>query len=170
MEYIKTGLAISVGLIAVIWDLRYRKIPNWLNFTAIGAGIAINLIFNLREWYLPFVGMLLGFLFFFAPLALGGIGAGDVKLFMALGSICGPSRICWIMLYSALAGGLLALATLIRRCGVKGAGLKLYFWLLSLTNKNNRRVIFNDKSGSRIDIPYGVAIFAGLVTVLLINP
>ena len=46
---------------------------------------------------------------------IGATGAGDVKLFAALGTWLGPGRIGSAFVYTAIAGGLLALIIAIRR-------------------------------------------------------
>ncbi|MDP1222720.1 A24 family peptidase, partial [Klebsiella pneumoniae] len=46
---------------------------------------------------------------------IGATGAGDVKLFAALGTLLGPSRIGMAFLYTGIAGGLLALLIAMQR-------------------------------------------------------
>jgi prepilin peptidase CpaA len=46
---------------------------------------------------------------------IGATGAGDVKLFAALGTLLGPKAIAMAFLYTALAGGLLAVIVAARR-------------------------------------------------------
>src|SRR5205809_160479 len=46
---------------------------------------------------------------------IGATGAGDVKLFAALGTWLGPAHIVMAFLYTAIAGGLLAVAVAARR-------------------------------------------------------
>ena len=45
----------------------------------------------------------------FVQFALGGMGAGDVKLMGALGAWLGPSDAFWLVLYTGIAGGVMAL-------------------------------------------------------------
>ena len=45
----------------------------------------------------------------FVAYALGGMGAGDVKLLAALGAWLGPREAPWLALYTGVAGGLTAL-------------------------------------------------------------
>jgi prepilin peptidase CpaA len=54
-------------------------------------------------------GCLLGAGLFFPLFALGGMGAGDVKLVGALGAWLGPGQAVWVVLSSAIAGGVLGL-------------------------------------------------------------
>src|SRR4029453_4022359 len=46
---------------------------------------------------------------------IGATGAGDVKLLAAIGSLVGPSLALRVCLYSAVAGGVLALAVAAHR-------------------------------------------------------
>ena len=54
---------------------------------------------------------------FLLPFVMGGMGGGDVKLFAALGAWLGWSGILITALLSAVAGGMVALAALIRNNG-----------------------------------------------------
>jgi prepilin peptidase CpaA len=96
---------------AGIYDLRTRKIPNWLNLSGLILGIGLN-VFFLQSHGL--VVALLGFglsLLIYVPLYLvRGMGAGDVKLMAAIGSIAGPQNWLIIFLVTALLGGAAALA------------------------------------------------------------
>ena len=47
--------------------------------------------------------------------ALGATGAGDVKLMAAVGSLLGPLTVINAVLYTAIAGGVLALTVAIKR-------------------------------------------------------
>ena len=46
---------------------------------------------------------------------IGATGAGDVKLFAALGTLLGPKAIAMAFLYTALAGGAIAIVVAMRR-------------------------------------------------------
>ena len=46
---------------------------------------------------------------------IGATGAGDVKLFAALGALLGPGRIATAFFYTALAGGVLAIFVALQR-------------------------------------------------------
>jgi prepilin peptidase CpaA len=50
---------------------------------------------------------------------LGATGAGDVKLFGAVGALLGPSGIMFAFIYTALSGGVLALLVAARRRRVR---------------------------------------------------
>lgn len=98
------------AVIACISDLRTRRIPNVLTFGAAAAGVLFHIATH--GWEGAFAGVagwMVGVAVFFAPYALGGMGAGDVKLLGALGAWLGPVEAIWLALYTGMAGGLIAL-------------------------------------------------------------
>jgi len=59
------------------------------------------------------LGIIVPFLLLIVLYALRMLGAGDVKLFSAIGAVLGVRAALWIMAYSFLAGGVIALIILI---------------------------------------------------------
>jgi len=105
----------AVGAVAVVEDLRSRRIPNWL----IASGIAAGLLCGGARAGWPGLGMAsagaaTGFVLFLVFYLLGGMGAGDIKLLAAFGALLGPAEIFTAAVLAAAAGGLLALASLFR--------------------------------------------------------
>ena len=95
---------------AVVWDLKSRRVPNAL--TLGGAAAAIVVAGFTQGW--PGVlrsgaGWVTGAALFFPLFALGGMGAGDVKLLAALGTWTGAAQVLWVALFAAIAGGVLAI-------------------------------------------------------------
>ncbi len=92
------------------YDLRFRRIPNWLNASGVVLGFGLNLL--LSGWH-GFAAALLGFLLavaiYFPLYLVRGMGAGDVKLMAAVGSLAGPGAWLGIFLATALAGGVVSL-------------------------------------------------------------
>jgi prepilin peptidase CpaA len=159
--------SLIIGLVAVFWDLKYRKIPNWLTFPAILAGLSINLIFNSRVWYFSVLGLMVGFLVFSIPFGLGGIGAGDVKLLMALGAFLGAKTVVWIAIYGGIAGGLISLFEIFRQNGFTNTKYRLLLVFTSIWHKGNRQISQIPDPIPKLYIPYGLAIFIGLMVSLV---
>lgn len=110
-----TIVGAGTGLAAVI-DLRCRRIPNILtgSMAAIGVGLAAAQLGPVGLGG-AFLGFLLGLAFMLPGHLFGGTGAGDVKLFAAAGVLLGPATTVQAFLYTAIAGGILAVATALWR-------------------------------------------------------
>src|SRR5437764_1449894 len=114
MTPISQGVAWLVSIVlveaAVIDGLKLR-VPNWLTFHLVIGGLAYS------AWIDGGAGLLRGSagaalgLGLLLPLyAIGGMGAGDVKLLAGIGAWVGPALTVGAFVTSALTGGLMALA------------------------------------------------------------
>ena len=108
-------VCVATGLAAVI-DLRTRRIPNALTgaLVVIGIGIAATELGPIGLGG-AIVGCLLGFAFMLPGHVFGATGAGDVKLFAAAGALLGPATTVRAFLFTAIAGGVLAVIVALRR-------------------------------------------------------
>jgi prepilin peptidase CpaA len=61
------------------------------------------------------LGFYVGLLLMLPAHLVGATGAGDVKLFAAVGAIIGPAHIVTAFFYTALAGGVMAIIVALRR-------------------------------------------------------
>jgi prepilin peptidase CpaA len=103
-------------LVATIVDIRTRRIPNELtaSMAAVGLGLAAAGVSGVSLWA-SLAGCVLGFALMMPGHLLGATGAGDVKLLAAVGAIVGPATVFHAFLFSAIAGGALAVAVAVRR-------------------------------------------------------
>jgi prepilin peptidase CpaA len=109
------AVAGSGGTSALI-DLRSRRIPNslTLGITAFGLVLALGYPGGVGIWG-ALGGFAVGLLLMLPGHLVGATGAGDVKLFAALGTLLGPKGILVAFVYTAIAGGILALVVAARR-------------------------------------------------------
>lgn len=147
------AVALVVGLAACGTDITRRRVPNLLTGSAVVCGLAAHALLPSGH---GLAGALLGFaaglLVFFPFFALGGMGGGDVKLMAASGLWFNLHGGLLMILWTVLAGGVLALLILL---------LRLFGWPDWV---RARVAVLRRGSG----IPYGVAIAAGtLITVSL---
>lgn len=102
-------------LLAVLYfDLRERRIPNWLTLTTAVLGLVLQLATRGQAglWD-SLAGLVLGLAVLLPLFVLGKFGGGDVKLLAALGALRGAAFLWKAVLLGALSGGLLALASLL---------------------------------------------------------
>ncbi len=102
--------------VAAVVDLKTRRVPNWLTFGV--AAIGITMAATHLDGVSPagaLEGLVVGLLLMLPGHAIGRTGAGDVKLLAAVGTMLGPQAIAMAFLYSAIAGGALAVLVAIGR-------------------------------------------------------
>ena len=137
-------LAFAAVLVwAAVGDMRRLIIPNWVS-VAIAGLFALHVVASPSP-----IGILGAMGVAAATLAIGValfalnlIGGGDVKLMAAIALWAGSSRMLEFLFVTAIAGGIVAAAALLRRWHLAPAGGA-------------------HGSTAAIEIPYGVAIAAG---------
>jgi prepilin peptidase CpaA len=162
------AIAIAVAALACATDLRSRRIPNMLTF---GAALGALALHGAGEGVVGLktatFGWLVGAALFFPLFALGGLGAGDVKLLAALGAWLGPMGALQVAFYSSLAGGVMALVVAMRTGYLSTALRNLKFmgtvWMTCGVGPVEGMTL-TDQKGPRL--AYAVPIFAGLVVTL----
>ncbi|MGH9374487.1 MAG: A24 family peptidase [Vicinamibacterales bacterium] len=107
---------VAGALVATIVDIRTRRIPNELTATmaGIGVGFAATGVSGVSLWG-SMIGFALGLALMMPGHLFGATGAGDVKLMAAIGAILGPALVVSAFLFTAIAGGVLAVAVAARR-------------------------------------------------------
>jgi prepilin peptidase CpaA len=163
--------ALVVGAIAVVSDLRTRRIPNILTFGAASAALmAHTLVGGMGGAMSAAGGWLVGAIVFFPVFALGGMGAGDVKLLAALGALLGPRATVWVCLFTGIAGGVMGVLVALGSGYLSRALANLYgllmFWRVSGVRPAPQLMLETHK-GPRL--AYAVPVFAGLVTSLWLH-
>ena len=109
-------------LIASIYDASTKKIPNWISLTIIVSGLGWN-IFSAEGLGLKDsgLGLIVGLLLMLPGYVFGSMGAGDVKLMAAIGSVVGFYKVLDVVLYSYMVMFVMAIIFII----VKGDLFKL---------------------------------------------
>ncbi len=123
------GAAVAVAAAASFTDLKTRKIPNKLTFSAMLAGLVCNLVlFGFKGITGSLLGILMGFAAFIF-FAIGALKAGDVKLYMAIGAFAGWHFCGYAIVYSILVGGVASFIFMLLRKSGRTAlkNLKNYF-------------------------------------------
>lgn len=97
-------------------DVWTRRVPNPLTvvLAAFGVLLAAYGVSGITVGA-SLAGFLIGMALMLPGHLIGATGAGDVKLFAAMGALLGPAAIATAFFYTALAGGVLALIVALRR-------------------------------------------------------
>ena len=95
-------------------DLRRGRIYNFLTFPTLAAGLLL-LVLNTPNEVPSVLGVMAATLFFLFPFwKAGGLGAGDIKLLMALAPFMGPGWFLFGIVLSFLIGAGISAVLLIR--------------------------------------------------------
>jgi prepilin peptidase CpaA len=162
LNIIRMVLMLVAAAIAVMMDVRVRRIPNTLTLPLTAAGLGLGAASaGLSGLMLACAGLLAGGLVFLVPVAKLGWGMGDLKLVAAFGAMGGPLFALWLGLYAMVAGGLFALVWLKQQGQLaQVAG--------SMQDDLRSRQAPLARSG--LSIPFAVPIAVGIVVALLVFP
>ena len=108
-------LILNCVLAISVWtDIRFRRVPNEFLYVGLIAYMILLYWFGLDPWF-SLKGGILGLIVFLPFYLLGGMGAADLKLLGLVGVYLGSQGVLYSALYTALAGGMLAILVLILR-------------------------------------------------------
>ncbi len=150
-------------LIATVSDIRSRKIPNWLVFPFLAAGLVVSTV--ILGWHglgQSLLGILLAAVLMGTLYWLGGMGMGDVKLCAAIGAWIGPGQLGVALVVMGVAGGVMALVWAL--CGgflkesLDGAGDLVFGMRKRGFRAHDTLVLTNAKTRK---LPYAPAIAIG---------
>jgi len=159
--------------VCLVTDLAERKIYNIVVLIGLAAALVLNLLeLGLKAGFLQtFSGFFTGVLLLFIPFALGGIGAGDVKMLGTVGAFLGSSLVVQVMLASALAGGVYAFIVMLKNKSLLRSLQNIYraIWCSTILCERTYFESLQDSASEQQTIPYGAAITAGVIIIYLLG-
>jgi prepilin peptidase CpaA len=163
-------LLTTLVIAAAAFDLRTRRIPNWLCATGLLCGFACQIVLfkwtGAREAAL---GAGLALLIYIPLFALRAVGGGDVKLMAAVGSLAGPKSWIAIFLITAIVGGAIALVMIAVRGRFARTLRNMGTLLTELAHLRAPYRVepeLDVSSGQGLRLPHGCAIAAGTLLYL----
>ena len=154
-------LAIGAGVL----DWRYRRIPNWLTVSGLGAGIAINtILFRWAGVKDAVLGAVLGLGLLLPFVLVRSLGAGDWKLAGALGACLGWRQMLSVLMGTILVAGVMALAVVVWKGRLKQTLFNIAHLLAALFTLRRPGAEMSIDDPQSTKIPFGVAM---ALTVLL---
>jgi prepilin peptidase CpaA len=116
IEFVFPAASLLCAAICAVYDVRSRRIPNFITLPAIVFGLLLHAVLGgWRQLATAAAGGLVCGLIFLVFYLAGGMGAGDVKLMTAAGCLAGLPLIGHLLLWTALAGGVMAIGLAIYR-------------------------------------------------------
>jgi len=160
--------------VAVWYDLKFHRIPNKLILIGILLGVLANALLPQGSGYAGYVsgalgwadslrGLGMGFVVLLPFYLLRAMGAGDVKLMAMVGAFLGPAGVLGAIVFTFLAGGVMAIAVVIRTKKFRRLMQNYkYMYLGSMIKiSTGKAPVMDDMPESVGKLPYAVAIGVG---------
>jgi prepilin peptidase CpaA len=168
LSIIAAAFLVVLAFIISYYDVCYRRIPNPFVLATLAVGIFLNVMNAGFSGALSSVGgCLIGFAIMFGLHLFGAMGAGDVKLFAAIGSITGAHLVLPTFVVVAVMGGVLGVFSMIRAGQLKLTMVRVLQILIGLL-PGYSVPRFPVPADRRLTIPYGVAITFGSLISLVV--
>lgn len=154
---------VPLAALVIYHDVRYRRIPNPFVLATLLTGLILNFTLSgLNGGLNSLGGCLLAFILMFMLHVFGAMGAGDVKLFAAIGSVIGVHLVLPTFVTVVLTGGVLALVSVLRS-GVFRTTMHRVLQILVGLLPGWQMPKFSVPTDRRLTIPYGAAITIGAI-------
>ena len=162
-------------VVAAVIDGFELKVPNWITFPMVFSGWIYSATFAQAHfgiaWYeglgWSLAGTIVGLLTLLPLYAIGGMGAGDVKLMAGIGAWVYVTHTLYAFAVSGIIGAVLAvIMVLYRKAWGKHQG---QFWMILneiMTVKDPEKLatIAAKRKSSMMLLPYGIPIAMGTIT------
>lgn len=160
-------------VVAAVIDGIQLKVPNWITFPLIVTGWIYSASFAWQDgltWYeglgWSLLGTLTGLLLLLPAYAIGGMGAGDVKLLAGVGAWIHVTHTLNSFIVSVLVGAVLAvLMVLFRRQWAKHRDQfwSIFFEIVTIRDPEQLSTIAAGRKASMLLLPYGIPIAIGTI-------
>jgi prepilin peptidase CpaA len=162
-EVVYAACALLCAIAGAGFDIATRRIPNILTVPAIVFGLALHA--GMGGWRqsatAAVAGLVCGLIFLVFHVA-GGMGGGDVKLMAAVGCCSGLWLMAPLLLWTSLAGGVLAIGLALCHRRLKQTLVNVYALAVHhATAGLEPHREFNISNPRALRLPYGLAIAAG---------
>ena len=161
------GLVSAILIVAAVIDGRQLKVPNWITFPMIISGwIASGVLYGWPGLGASLMGTLIGLALLLPAYAVGGMGAGDVKLLAGVGAWVGFSQTFWAFMVSALIGAIIAVimvAVSRKWRHHQTQFLSILSEILVIRSPSKLSEIAAERKPTMMLLPYGIPIAIGTI-------
>jgi prepilin peptidase CpaA len=164
-------LVTVVLILAAVIDGYELKVPNWITFPFIASGWAYStLAFGWEGLGWSVLGTVIGLALLLPPYAIGGMGAGDVKLLAGVGAWIYGVNTVYAFAASAIVGAVLAVGMVLARRAWKRHAAQFMVILneiLVIRNPEQLAAIAAERKPTMLLLPYGIPIAIGTIGYFL---
>ncbi len=164
-------LVTVVLILAAVIDGFELKVPNWVTFPFIVSGWIYSVAaFGWEGLAWSVAGTVVGLLLLLPAYAIGGMGAGDVKLLAGVGAWVYSTHTMYAFAFTAVIGAVLAIAMVLARRGWKKHSDQFWMILNEITvlrNPEQLAEIAAKRKPSMLLLPYGIPIAIGTIVYFL---
>lgn len=155
-------------IVAAVIDGIQLKVPNWLTFPFIISGWIYSFVaFGFSDGLLySLAGTAVGLALLLPAYAIGGMGAGDVKLLAGIGAWVHTTHTLWAFVFTAIVGAIMAVCMVLYK---KSWG-KHYtqFWAIlqeitTIKDPSKLSEIAAARKPSMFLLPYGIPMAVGTI-------
>jgi len=161
------GLVSVILIVAAVIDGRQLRVPNWITFPMILSGwLASGIVYGSEGLWASFVGTMFGLGLLLPAYAIGGMGAGDVKLLAGVGAWIGATQTVWAFVVSALIGAVIALVMVaVSRTWRhhQKQFLSIITEILVIRSPTKLSEMAADRKPTMMLLPYGIPIAIGTI-------
>jgi len=154
-------------IVAAIIDGYKLKVPNWITFPMVLSGWAMSTMsFGWEGLGWSLIGTGVGLALLLPLYAIGGMGAGDVKLLAGVGAWVGGTITLYAFCVSAIIGGVIALLmVLLRKEWHKHYSQYWAIWneIVTIRDPEKLSAIAAKRKSSMLLLPYGIPIAIGTI-------
>ena len=156
-----------VLVVAAVVDGWKLKVPNWLTFPLVISGWIYS-----AAWFgwpglgWSLAGTAVGLALLLPAYAIGGMGAGDVKLLAGVGAWVWGTVTFYAFCVSAIVGGVLALVMVVAARRWKHHAMQfrgILMEMVVLRDPNQLATIAAERKSSMMLLPYGIPIAIGTI-------
>ncbi len=161
------GLVSLVLIVAAVIDGRQLKVPNWITFPMILSGwLASGIIYGWDGVAASLWGTAIGLGLLLPAYAVGGMGAGDVKLLAGVGAWAGASQTFWAFVVSAIIGAIIAVIMVVvsrKWRHHQRQFVSILSEILVIRSPSKLSEIAAQRKPSMMLLPYGIPIAIGTI-------
>lgn len=164
-------LVSAVLVVAAVIDGWKLKVPNWITFPmVIGGWVYSAACFGWPGFGWSLVGTAVGLALLMPAYAIGGMGAGDVKLLAGVGAWVWGTVTFYAFCVSAIIGGVIALLMVLyarKWRHHRSQFLSILTEILVIRDPNQLSTIAAERKSSMMLLPYGIPIAIGTIIYFL---